>query len=171
MKYKIALLSRVLWYEGVEFMINFDGVEYKSYYKLCQVYGVPDSTFYNRLAQGYTVKQSLGLEFVNPVVFRDKEFKNYAELCKYYNVDKNLFRSRFYDCSWTLEEALGLTIRRYPLCKPVMYKGKIYDNLGHLCREYGIEKHTIRNRLKIGWTLEDAVIVPVRHRKKSIKKI
>mgnify|MGYP001104353637 CR=1 FL=1 len=41
--------------------------------------------------------------------------------------------------------------------KPVIYLGIPYESRRELCREYGINEHLLADRLRLGWTIEEAV--------------
>lgn len=41
--------------------------------------------------------------------------------------------------------------------KPVIYRGIPYESRRELCREYGINEHLLADRLRLGWTIEEAV--------------
>lgn len=41
--------------------------------------------------------------------------------------------------------------------KPVVYQGISYGSRRALCREYGIDEHLLADRLRLGWTIEEAV--------------
>ena len=41
--------------------------------------------------------------------------------------------------------------------KPVVYRGIPYGSRRELCREYGIDEHLLADRLRQGWTIEEAV--------------
>ncbi len=41
--------------------------------------------------------------------------------------------------------------------KPVSFKGKKYNSRKELCQEYGINERLVTNRLRSGWTLEEAI--------------
>lgn len=48
--------------------------------------------------------------------------------------------------------------------KPIEYKGKQYESKAALCQEYGISPVLLLNRLKYGWSMEQALETPVRER-------
>ncbi|WP_321022853.1 hypothetical protein [Enterocloster bolteae] len=45
--------------------------------------------------------------------------------------------------------------------KPIEYKGKQYASRRALCQEYGISTPMLINRIKSGWSLEEALETPV----------
>ena len=150
-------------------------VDGKSYYGLGQlsdVFGVHELTIGVRLRkQGWTLREAVGLDPAPPtpkregkmIEFRGKTFCSEREMCRHYGVCNNVFRQRYHQHGWGLEEALGVEERviKHPLYREVVVRGKTFPTLAAASDHYGVKRTSVRSRLHYGWTLEEALTTPL----------
>lgn len=101
-----------------------------------------------------------------PVIYKGKEYPNVLSLVKtIYKNDTEKHYRRIYKRltnGYSLEDAMKPEKITYRGCKPVVYKGKEYLSLYSLIKSVykkDINTHNarIRKRLKLGYSLEDAM--------------
>ena len=150
--------------------IEFRGRAYRSIKALARHFGVKEGTLWNRLFRlGWTLEEAVGVSprkhdrhdrRYNPVDFRGKHYASHAALAKEYGIRPNRFHARI-KSGWSIPEALGLTPRQRKLPsgreRNVTCDGKVYKDVTKLARAFGISRSVVHDRLRIGWTPEEAV--------------
>lgn len=144
-------------------------VEGKAYYgfgQLADAYGLPEITVLARInRQGWTVEQAVGLEpkpkytrpdVGNEIEFRGIVYESQRELCREYNICYNMFRQRYCNLKWSLEEALGI-VERVKSRHEIFVFGKVFKSISSAAEFYGVKRSTVTSRLHYGWTLERAL--------------
>jgi len=143
------------------------GKSYPSKVAAARHFGIPKSTVLRRLRDGYTPEQAVGLEkrttnSTGPrgpgagksVIVKGKSFKSLYEAAAHYDVPHGRAKYRT-EKGATVEQALGL--EPYSTAYSVEFKGKMYESLKALADAHGFELHVVRGRLRLGWTLEQAL--------------
>ena len=89
------------------------------------------------------------------------EFKSVIDMCYHYNIAYVTFRKRI-KSGMTLEEALTTPVmHRNRSKKPKDHLGNEYESTDALCKHYGINTMTLKSRREKGWTLEEALTIPL----------
>lgn len=85
-----------------------------------------------------------------------------AELAERFSIPYFALYSRLFLLNWEIERAVSTPVKKHD---KIHYKGKDYSMRG-LVREFAtVNFNTFRYRLKIGMTLEEALLTPAHHTK------
>lgn len=123
------------------------GTEYNSITEMCRHYGISNRLFSDRLCRGFSLKEALGEE-------KHARTQNIpiGELCKKYGISEEIYK---------IGIEMGLTPRDMRklditiICRD--HNNKPYKSFNAMCKAFGKSTATVRNRLKLGWSLEDAL--------------
>ncbi len=117
-----------------------------------------------RMSKGLTLDQavSLGPSKTYEVTYGGVTYKNRKELCKQFGISYNMVTSLIYR-GVSLEKAVDIAYEEKEKGtdsrkEPIMCLGVQYSSIKELMRTLGINKATLRRRLKAGTKLEQAVI-------------
>ena len=137
--------------------------EFLSVKAMREHYGVSDVTYYDRLKRGYTLEQALtgnGVKRSASIAckdHKDNEFPSVKDMCEYYGVDDSTYYNRL-KRGYTVEQALtgnGLKRSASIACKD--HKDNEFPSVKTMCAYYGVDASVYRNRLKRGYTVEQAL--------------
>ena len=107
-------------------------------------------------------KRSVGTASEYKISYKGVQYRKRSDLAKKYNISNRLLSHRI-DRGWTLEEALEIPKEReeYKLKKQLyLYNDKLMT-LKQLSILSGISEKTISKRLKRGWSVIEAVEIPL----------
>lgn len=139
-------------------------------------HGVAPGTYYVRRHMGWTLMEALNLKprvkqeqkMQKRYITADGKTMSLDAWAKKMGVSKGLISSRL-GAGWTETQAVGVEPRkeRPKKAKPeprpkvvITYKG-VTGNISQVCRHFGATDSTVRARIKLGWSLEDAFTIPV----------
>ena len=93
-----------------------------------------------------------------------RKFKSCEEMCEFWDVDLDLYRCRVHSLKWTKERALTTPAKTRTRIKlpTVDHQGRSFESFEQLARFYEMCPKTLKNRLKSGMALEQALTMPVR---------
>ncbi len=129
-------------------------------------YGVSPSTVSQRLKKGWSTLQALGIidppkrkrhHFAKGVELNGKNYESLTELAKEYgiNVSSVYFRLKH---GWPIEQAAGIDPPPSPNGgKKLCIHGKEFASISKAAAAYGIHAPKVRDRLRKGWTVEQAL--------------
>lgn len=145
--------------------VTIAGKTFKSLSEACRYYDMPVSTLSSRLKDGYTPDEAVGLTGIefkqgikgNPIVVDGKRFSSKREACKYYGLRYQMVFERMKRGS-SIDEAFGIT-GKYSKdnIKYIEVYGKKFEKLSEVCKYFNRDYNLIRGRLRIGYSLEDAL--------------
>lgn len=145
------------------------GNEYPSKRAMCGAYGMPLSTYGNRLNRGWTVEQALTVprESNAPKVNHKKIWKDHLgneyvsvnDMCSRYGISEKVFWSRKRILKWPLEKILTTPLQTNAgnAIKTKDHLGNEFDSICAMCDHYHVGWSTYRERRKLGWTVEEAL--------------
>lgn len=85
-----------------------------------------------------------------------KKFSSINEMCNYHNISSHIYRQRI-KMGYDKKTALTKPVRSYKT-KPITdHLGNTYDSIIAMCRAYGLAYNKYSNRIKAGWSQEDAL--------------
>lgn len=119
----------------------------------------------------YKRKRRKGKASKNKLSYNGKQYKSLTELARKNNIDKNVLLNRIFN-GWTLEEAVELPQQKKNEKGRMIFKVKLYIYNGkpysikQLSQLSGIKQGTIISRIRMGWSIEETMQVPVSKRKK-----
>ena len=93
-----------------------------------------------------------------------RKFKSCDEMCNFWGVDLELYNSRVHSRKWTKERALTTPVKtKIRLKLPTTdHQGRTFESFEQLAKHYAMCSKTLKNRLKSGLSLEQALTMPVR---------
>lgn len=143
------------------------GNEYDTIKEMCSNWGISPQLFLSRRTRGWGIEKALTtpkkVERVNqPVDHLGNKYNSISEMCRAYGIKYNAFSNRIrsgYDLESALTKEVGK--KRNSVGKTVVYRGKEYPSLQSLCNKHKVSCNTVRKRLELGWTMKDAITIPV----------
>ena len=136
-------------------------------------YGVNHNTIRQRLNNGKTIEEAVGLiEFkvsIFPLTFEGVHFKNQQELADAYNMKRATLSYRLRQ-GYSLREAVGLDEKLNENTKIVL--GEIeYNSESAAAEAYGISKMNYFSRRERGWSIEEALEITPRMTLRKDRKL
>lgn len=100
-----------------------------------------------------------------PVIVCGTKYRTITECCNALGVRINTVYKKIRRENMPLEQAILASI-------PDIYEvdGKIYKTLKDIARDYNLSYETFRSRIKLGWTVHDAVYMPIGTSRFNLKK-
>lgn len=143
------------------------GNKYNSLPEMCAAYNISPKVVTARLAN---CKHDIETALTRPVSnipknaiqitdYQGNIFKSVSEMCRYHNIKLSRYKERI-KLGWSNEKALTTPCKQINSMKAVECKdhlGNIYKSKNEMCKKYNISRYTLRSRLELGWTLEDAL--------------
>lgn len=149
------------------------GNEYRSISEMCSFYRISEDAYYSMLIHGYSIGEALELAANNIEMGRlkctdhlGKEYRSANEMCRSYGISLSTYRRRMKD-GWTQEEALtkGSLSGSWNKKECTDHLGNKYSSIDEMCIRYNTYGNVLRNRLKKGDSLKDALTKEVSARK------
>lgn len=138
------------------------GNNFSSISEMVRHYDITRNLFYARMRMGWSLEKILTTParpiVEKTVIYNGKKYLNHRELAMSLGIDYKLFMNRMK--RWgSIEKAL-LFDR-----SPRDHLGNEFENVEEMCKYWGINKNTYKDRLKRGWTLKETLEVPPKIRK------
>lgn len=137
-------------------------------------YHINPATVRNRLVNGYTANEALGIvprkrrtakKDDKKIVVNGRTFANIGEAAEFYNIKKNTIRGRL-NAKWSINEAFGLVPRMKK--DSVEIQGKTYSSISEAAEKHSIQSYVVKARIKLGWNLEEALEIKERPEKGGV---
>ena len=154
---------------------------FKSESARAEHYGLPATTIRNRLDRNWTLEQALTVDNKNTnrkikdpkKIWEDHKHNKYnsvRELCEaYYHISgitEKVFWGRKRALKWPLEKILMTPVNDVNYAanaKTVTdHLGQKWPSISEMCRHWGVKQQTYRMRIKMGFTVEDALLKPIK---------
>lgn len=141
-------------------VVVYRGKTYASIRSLALAVSLPYGALVNYIRRYKNVETAVERlrEVVTPQVIEvwGKKFNSVSELAEYYGIGSYVIKPDILKDRERLEKTI---IRAYS--SKIEYRGRSYPNLTTLCAHEGVLTQTVYSRLKLGWSLDEAVTVPV----------
>ena len=144
------------------------GEVYDSITQMAQHYGITCKRFCARRKAGYSLEACLtgvGIKKISPKPCKDHKgnsFVSEAEMCRHYGIKVGIYRSRIM-CGNDIETALTTPVKDIPYVGPKTstdHKGNIVVSEKEMCRHYGIDRSTFKQRRLRGMSIEESLTMP-----------
>ena len=141
------------------------GNEFPSKKAMCEAYGIDRSLFFGRVSIGWSLKDALTTPLVelppNTKTVTDhtgQTFISVSEMCKHWNMTRVTYNARR-KMGWSMEKALTTPLKKIKVQRVVCkdHLGNEYASLNAMCEAYGITRYRYQSRIKLGWTVKDAL--------------
>ena len=152
------------------------GNQFKSVSAMTRHYGIPRPTYTSRIKLGWSVEEALTVPVLKEggnykpnnslVGIEDhlgNKFNNKTQMAKYWGISSAQLHNRL-SSGLSLEEALTKPTSsrgKYKKREVVDHKGNSYRSVAQMARSYGISSITLHERLKRGWSVDEALTTPV----------
>lgn len=152
------------------------GNNFKSVSAMVRHYGISRPTYISRVNAGWTVEEALTVPILKEggnykpnnslVGIEDhlgNKFNNKVQMAKHWGISSAQLYNRL-SSGMSLAEALTkpTTSRgKYKKREVVDHKGNSYCSIAQMARSYGLASITLHERLKRGWSVEEALTTPV----------
>lgn len=137
------------------------GNKYNNVKEMCEAYNIKRNTYESRIRRGYTVEEALGIVQHSNKVYKDHKSNEYGsikEMCSSYGISTSTFNRRI-KLGWDLKSALTEEVHdeswKGRKCRD--HLGNLYSSVERMCMAYGIDESVFRTRIRLGWSLEDAL--------------
>lgn len=146
---------------GYHMISDHRGNEYSSIEEMCKKYNINPSTYKFRRSSGMNVKEALTTKVRCNICIDHlgNTFQSERKMCEFYNVNIATYRTRI-NRGLSVKDAL--TLKKI---KPSDKGISCYDHLGNeyrsyneMAREYGIPPSVLRDRIKRGLSVEEALV-------------
>lgn len=121
--------------------------------KYCREHDISYNTVYARIKRGMTVEEAIS----NPIIKRASIIKNpgICKKCRELGLNYKFIYGRVFQKKMTLEEAMNT---------PKYYARKFYKGIPYTvyCKQHNIPIERIKQRMRKGMTLEEAIETPVK---------
>lgn len=153
--------------------IDHNGQEYVSVLQMCKAYKIEYETFRGRIFRGWDLEKALTEPSKKDYHYKKQVqdhlgnvYPSINEMCKAYNIPYRVYKSRRQ--THTMEESL--TMKRTPKKRreSIDHNGVKYGSFNKMCNHYGHSISCVSNRLKKGFTLEQALTMPNKLNKEKV---
>jgi len=155
--------------------VTINGIYYESISKAAKAYSLNHSVLSNRLYSGWTPEEAVGTKHrrgaLQKILIRGVTYKSATAAAKAYNQNKKTFCNRLSN-GWTHAQAASIEPpppRSYtsPAQKGLEVKGVYFKTIAAAAKFYSFDNNLIYQRLKAGWTPEQALELEQRHLEES----
>lgn len=153
---------------------DYKGQVFPSIKEMCAHYGISVPLYKARVQRGITGKDLFSKERLDPLPkdnitdHKGNKYSSILKMCEAYGINRSTYLQRI-EKGLSVEDALTLPVetKRSGSRQIEDFKGIVYNSKKEMCEAYGIKYITLVNRMNLGWSLEDALTVPVSLRKKG----
>lgn len=138
--------------------VEYKGKVYKSLRNLAENLNVPYSYMRNHLSKGRTID-----EIIKMYVPRDvsdhlgNKFDSVSSMIEYWGISRNAYLGRRAK-GLPLEEILTKPVKSLKRLKEYKdFEGNVFSTKAEMAEHWGVNYSTFRNRLGLGWSLEEAL--------------
>ncbi len=142
---------------------------YPNFAEACRQYKLDDSVVRSRLGIGWSVRQAFGIDpspkrgrnaYGKSVTINGKVYRTFSDAAREYNLPEYTLTYRVRN-GWTPEQAVGLDPPPPPGGEKngteITVDGVTYSSRAKAVKVYGLNPITVHCRLKLGWTIEQAL--------------
>ena len=156
------------------------GKTHRTLQKMLEFYDIPKSSYFGYIVTGRTLNDLLldkmnsrvqkfkrGRSSCTVVDHLGKVYESVSDMCRHYKINIGALKGRLL-AGWSLEKALTSPVKdvNTEARKSEDHLGNRYNSIASMCKSYGLNTDTYEYRIKEGWTVEQALTIPVRPKKK-----
>ena len=149
-----------------QYIYDHLGNQYMSISEMAEHYGITEKIYHGRR---HGMKWSLEKTLTTPIITQAKNsqqvtdhtgvtWPSISEMARHWGIKQNTYRARIKQ-GWSVEQALTTPCKDIDMsskqCKD--HLGNIYPSRNAMCRAYNTSRYRVDSRLKLGWSLEDAL--------------
>ena len=151
------------------------GNHFKSVSAMTRHYGIPRPTYISRINSGWSIEEALTVPVLKDgsnyraykslgsvVDHLGNHLNNNAQMARHWGISPSILHRRVHDKGMPLKEALTTPISRKHSAQEVTdHLGNKYRSRSLMAKAYGISSLTLGDRLKRGWSVEEALTTPI----------
>lgn len=145
------------------------GNNFKSVSAMSKHWGISRTTYLSRINMGWSVEKALTFTIREESKHKGEvvdhlgnKFKSLSQMLKHWGISPATYYNRTHKEGLSMEEALTKPIAKtYSFQEVTDHLGNKYRSLSLMARTYGIKPITLRDRLERGWSVREALTVPV----------
>lgn len=158
------------------------GVSFESVEAMCKAWNADVATFCRRRERGWSLREALSAGYASPksLVYDHlgNDYPSVAGMCRAYGVNYSTYQKRR-ERGQSVKESLLGTAQVKPRKKGIVHSGsfackdhvgRVFKNRPDMCEFYHISVATFRARMRCGWSLEEALTIPIDTEHKHIRK-
>ena len=151
-------------------VVDHEYNQFSSIKGMCKHWNIPCSTYNNRLNLGWSLKRTLTTPVKKKLRtvtdHKENEYPSVTAMCKYWKIPKSVYIGRI-KLGWSQADALTMPVgSQIPNAKSITdHKGNQFPSIQKMCKYWHIDKSIYRGRIKLGWSMEDALTKPIKKRK------
>ena len=140
-----------------------NGIRFETKKDMTKHYGVTYVAYKQRRQKGFTERQALGIDPPPQKVVvcpNGLKFKSIKIMSSHYGITDTTYYNRIKDYGWTERQALGIDPpppikagKRSVTCP----RGMVFSTQLKMLEYYGLNKGTYKHRIRVGWTLAQAL--------------
>ena len=145
------------------------GNHFKSVSAMTKHWGISRTTYLSRINMGWSVEKALTFTIREESKHKGEvvdhlgnKFKSLSQMLKHWGISPATYYNRTHKEGLSVEEALTKPIAKtYSFQEVTDHLGNKYRSLSLMARTYGIKPITLRDRLERGWSVREALTIPV----------
>jgi len=155
--------------------IVVDGKEYPSISDAAKAYNLSLVTVIKRMKRGWSIDEAFGIKprgrKGKTVVVDGKEYPSISDVARACGLPVSAVRGRL-RVGWDINRALEIEVDdRHGKEKTIVLEGKEYPSISDAARAYNLSLNTVKSRLRLGWSTEEAFGIKPRERKRKGKTV
>lgn len=157
--------------------VKVKGVEFASLKEASEAYSLPPATVQARINKlGWSIEEALGISERKPsktapkkIILEGVQYTSIAEAARKLSKDYNKISLRI-NRGWSTEEAFDFVKRRKNQPIEVTIGDKTYGTISEASNALGVKTSRVRDRLQMGWSIEEALGISERKISKTAPK-
>ena len=122
-------------------------------------------------------KNNIAKEFMVARLVAEAFIPNHSNKPQIMHISKNILDNSVENLKWAYPSEIKFLMYKrgsrkigVPSENKISYKGKRYKNYSELAKDYGLKSKLLDRRLRNGWTLEEALEIPLQRKELILKK-
>lgn len=150
-------------------MIDHLGNVFPTFTGMCAYYGMKINTVRRRLREGWSLKNALTESTRAHTHGKLQDvydhlgncYESERDMCNHYGINVGTYRYRVRVAQMSIDDALTSPVdNQYHGKQCVDHKGNVYPSLLVMCNHYGLDRMKYKQRITLGWSLEEALTQP-----------
>ncbi len=153
---------------------DHEGNLFPSITTLLEFYNIPQSTYYKYKKDGVPLNEilerraSLTYGLCKPCKDHlGNEYGSISEMCEKYGITQQLYSNRR-NLGWSIKDILTKPVYFRGISETVDHLGNSFASVKCMAEHYGLNEHIVRDRLHLGYSLKDALTIPVRKKRSQV---
>lgn len=170
-----AALTVPVRYKSSKTITDHKGNTFPSVKEMIKYWNISRTAYESRIKRGWSLKDVLTTPVKsNLKVITDHEnnkFSSTTEMCRYWGVKTKSYDKRIRS-GWTKKDALTKPVNSKNSAKSIIdHEGNNFFSIEKMCQHWGVTRSAYDHRIKNGWSLKDALTIPIGSKNSNCKVI